>query len=195
MLLLKCLVLPWSFVGHVWKDVQSLRMDKQVWAVEHGNVFQPRLDLPIGTQRLRQKVKIISTFAPQDCCTLPDTVMKIMATVSWFPSTHPPPTHRNTACVCRTYWPKCRRKRLDSMCSCWTCAAKGDSLSWRLTMSNYERTFWTLEIISPNGKSCEIFFCQRNPNDHILVQPGLIKVTANIVFGYATYVSHCLPLA
>lgn len=39
------------------------------------------------------------------------------------------------------------------------------------------------------------FFGQRNPNDHIVVQPGLIKVTANIVYGYATYVSHFFPLA
>lgn len=29
---------------------------------------------------------------------------------------------------------------------------------------------------------------KRNPNDHIVVQPGLIKVTANIVYGYATCV-------
>ncbi|XP_051233969.1 MALT paracaspase 2 [Dicentrarchus labrax] len=29
---------------------------------------------------------------------------------------------------------------------------------------------------------------KRNPNDDIIVQPGLIKVTANIVFGYATCV-------
>lgn len=26
----------------------------------------------------------------------------------------------------------------------------------------------------------------RNPNDDVIVQPGLLKVTANIVFGYAT---------
>lgn len=29
-----------------------------------------------------------------------------------------------------------------------------------------------------------LFF--RNPNDDIIVQPGLLKVTANVVFGYAT---------
>lgn len=29
-------------------------------------------------------------------------------------------------------------------------------------------------------------FCYRNPNDGVVVQPGLLKVTANIVFGYAT---------
>lgn len=32
----------------------------------------------------------------------------------------------------------------------------------------------------------KMFFCFRNLNDDIIVQPGLLKVTANIVFGYAT---------
>lgn len=53
--------------------------------------------------------------------------MRITATVSWSPSMHRPPTHPSTACVYRTYWPGCRRKRLDSMYSCWTCAAKGEN--------------------------------------------------------------------
>ncbi len=68
---------------------------------------------------------IFLSFSSKACYTLLVTVMRISATVSWFPSMPRPPTHQSTVCVYRIYSPGCKRKRLDLMYFCWTCVAKG----------------------------------------------------------------------
>lgn len=41
-------------------------------------------------------------------------------------------------------------------------------------------------IVEVCSVSVSVHYCYRNLNDDIIQQPGPLKVTANIVFGYAT---------
>lgn len=68
------------------------------------------------------------TFLPsqQVCSTTPGTAMKILATASWCPSTHPAPTPRHTACACSGCCGACSSAAPASTSSCSTCAARGD---------------------------------------------------------------------
>lgn len=94
----------------------------------------------------------IYSFLPQACFILLVMAMRITETVSWFPLMRLPPTHRSIVYVYRISWPECKRKRLDSMCSCWTCAAKGENyiylLYWGLMQKNPSLFMFVVWMIS-----------------------------------------------
>ncbi len=110
--------------------------------------------------------------------------MRTLGTASWcllMPQIH---TVQATVSVFRAYWNWCRRRRQDSMSSSWTCAGKGVDF-----VVFYHIHIGNSYIYCHHSKTNT--YCFRNVHDD--ATPNVVlKVTANIVFGYATWVIECL---